>query len=122
MRVVDVRDDHVDEDIKEGQAILKQEIDHPSLSVMIIRGREPKIGKFVDRAGTRCDPFPWRSAVWVKDDRIFPPGKAKAWFGGHDEACATILDLSDEPTAWLTADAVLFDIEQAWLQAEGHGS
>ena len=119
MRVVDVRDDHVDEDIKEGRNILKSEIDHPSMSVLIARGNSPEISKFVDRASARCDPFPWRSGVWVRDERVLSTGKAKTWFAGHDDACAVILDLNDNPAAWLTADAELFDIEQAWLQAEG---
>lgn len=119
MRVVDVRDDHVDEDVKEGRGILKAEIDHPSMSVMIIRGDAAEISKFVDKASARCDPFPWRTGVWVRDDRAFPAGKAKAWFGGHDDACAVILDLNDDPAGWLAADAELIDIEQTWLQAEG---
>jgi hypothetical protein len=119
MRIVDVRDDHVDEDIKEGRAILRSEIDHPSMSVMVIRGDSPEVSRFVDLASARCDPFPWRSGVWVRDDRIFPAGKAKSWFSGHEEACAVILDLNDDPVEWLTEDAELIDIEMKWLAAEG---
>ena len=119
MRIVDVRDDHVEEDIREGRAILKSEIEHPSMSVMIIRGESPEVSRFADFAGARCDPFPWRSGVWVRDERILSAGKVKSWFGGHDEACAVILDLNDNPAEWLTEDEGLFDIEMKWLSAEG---
>ena len=118
MRVLDVREDHVDDDIREGRRIMNAEIDHPSMSVIIIRGNSPRSSRFVDNASARCDPFPWRSGVWVRNEQIFT-SKAKAWFNGHADSCAVILDLNDEPASWLAEDAELFDIEQAWLQAEG---
>lgn len=120
MRIVDVRPGH-DEDVAEGQKVLKGEIEHPSMTVMIIRGSTPEIGQFADRAGTRCDPFPWRSAVWVKNDRIFTPQNKDSWFKDHDDACAVILDLNDRPADWLKPADTLFRIEQAWLAAEGRG-
>jgi hypothetical protein len=119
MRIVDVRQGHEQEDIEEGQRVLDAEIAHPSMSVMIIRWNTSEMSKFVDRVGTRCDPFPWRSAVWVKNDAIFTQKNQEDWFDGHDKACAVILDLNDEPAEWLEPDATLFDIEQAWLSAEG---
>jgi hypothetical protein len=120
MRIVDVRPGHA-EDVDGGRKVLDAEIAHPSISIMIIRGSTPEIGQFTDRAGTRSDPFPWRSAVWVKNDAIFTPQNKARWFGGRDEACAVILDLNDEPAEWLKPADTLFRIEQAWLSAEGHG-
>lgn len=120
MRVVDVRDSDEDGDIAEGRKILRTEIDHPSQSVMIVRGKSAEVSRFVDLASVRSDAFPWRAGVWVRDDRIFQDGELDAWFGGHDEACAVILSLNDAPVQWLAADTVVFDIEMAWLSAEGH--
>ena len=119
MRVVDVRNDHIDEDVAEGRRILQAEINHPSMSVLIVRGTSADISGFVDKASVRCDPFPWRSGVWVRDERVFESGDRTRWFGGHDDACAVFLDFQDRPTSWLAADAELFDIEKAWLRAEG---
>lgn len=62
---------------------------------MIIRGTGPVVRKFADRAAARAEPFPWRGAVWVKDARIFTDGQEPRLFAGHDDACATILDLDD---------------------------
>jgi hypothetical protein len=110
----------VQEDVQEGRKILSAEIAHPSMSVMIVRGNTPAVSKFVDNASARCDPFPWRSGVWVRDARIFSPQNLKDWFEGHATSCAVILDLNDRPAEWLDENATLFDIEQAWLGAEGH--
>jgi hypothetical protein len=119
MRIVDVRQDHEQEDIFEGRKVIDIEIGHPSMSVMIIHGNTAAVSKFANLASARCDPFPWRSGVWVRDDRIFTAENKKEWFEGHDTACAVILDLNDRPAERLLEDATLFDIEQAWLSAEG---
>jgi hypothetical protein len=119
MRVVDIRQTNVDEDIREGRRIVQSEINNPSMSVLIIRGASADVSRFVDLASARCDPFPWRSGVWVRDERIFKTEDKARWFDGHDDACGVLLDLNDRPSAWLRANAQLFDIEQAWLSAEG---
>jgi hypothetical protein len=120
MRVVDVDDNNADGDIADGRQILDAEIAHPSQTVMIVRGSTAAVSKFVDLASVRSDAFPWRSGVWVRDDRIFRQDQHDAWFGGHAQACAVILSLNDQPAEWLNQDADLFDIEVAWLRAEGH--
>lgn len=119
MRIVDAQNKEDAEGIKAGRKILATEIANPSMSVMIIRGDNPQVSQFVDNAGVRCDPFPWRQAIWVRKDFIFPAGKQQEWFDGHDSACAVILDLDDRPVEWLDDDATLFGIERAWLRAEG---
>lgn len=120
MRVVDVGDSNPQGDIEEGRKILRTEIEHPSQSVMIVRGATPAVSRFVDLASVRSDAFPWRVGVWVRNDQIFQDGEEDAWFGGHDEACAVILSLNDDPVEWLGENDGLFDIEMTWLRAEGH--
>jgi hypothetical protein len=120
MRVVDAKSKTDTAGIKAGRKVLAAEIANPSMSVMIIRGDAPQVSTFVDNASLRCDPFPWRQGVWVRKPFIFPTNKLKKWFGGHDSACAVILSLNDEPVEWLVADTEIFDLELAWLRAEGH--
>lgn len=120
MRIVDAKNQNDSAAIAAGRKVLEAEIANPSLSVMIIRGESIEASHFVDRASARCDVFPWRQGVWVRKEFIVPAGKRTEWFGGHDDACAVILDLKDRPTQWLRADAELIDIEIAWLNAEGH--
>jgi hypothetical protein len=119
MRVLSVRAGFENADIESGRAILSETIRHPSKTVMIIRRVGPEITRFADKAATRSDPFPWREIAWVTDQRIFRPGEENSLFGGHPEACAVTLDLRDRPTAWLDPSAQLFDIEVAYLGAEG---
>jgi len=119
MRVVDAMNNSDAVAIAAGRKVLEAEIANPSLSVMIVRGETTAISHFVDRASARCDPFPWRQGVWVRKEFILPAGKLIEWFGGHDDACAVVLDLRDRPAQWLAADAELFDIETAWSLAEG---
>ena len=119
MRIVDAQDKNDTASIAAGRAVIKAEIDNPSLSVMIVRGESTEVSHFVDRASARCDPFPWRQGVWVRKAFIMPSAKATKWFGGHDDACAVILDLKDRSAQWLTPDAELIDIEIAWSTAEG---
>lgn len=119
MRVVDAESKSDAAGIAAGRKVLATEIANPSMSVMIVRGATAEVSQFIDRASARCDPFPWRQGVWVRKDFIFPAGKIGEWFDGHDDACAVILDLDDQPARWLEPDAMLIDIERAWLQAEG---
>ena len=118
MRVVDVDANTAEEDVAEGRKIVEAEIAHPSQTVMIVRGNTAAVSKFVDRASVRSDAFPWRSGVWVRDDRIFLDGQQEEWFDGHAEACAVILDLNDAAVELLEQDALLLHIEMAWLRAE----
>jgi hypothetical protein len=117
MRVLAVRAGSVDRDIAAGRAALAATIAHPSTTVMVIRWIGPEVAAFADRAAGRTDPFPWRDAVWVTDPRIFEEGQEAALFGGHESACAVVLDLRDLPVAWLNPDAELFDIDDAFLTA-----
>jgi hypothetical protein len=119
MRVVDIRPGHEAEDIQYGRGALAAEIQHPAKTVMIIRGASPQISHFADKANARCAPFPWRSAVWLMDPRIFSARQEEEWFADHAESCAVILDLKDDPASWLAETASAYDIEMAWLNAEG---
>lgn len=119
MRVLSVRASHDTADIASGRAILAEMIGHPSKTVMIIRRVGPQITRFADKAGTRSDPFPWREIVWITDPRIFGPGQEEMLFAGHAGACAVVLDFQSQASAWLDPSAQLFDIEDAFLGAEG---
>jgi hypothetical protein len=119
MRVLSVRAGFESKDIQSARAILMETVEHPSQTVMIIRRVGPEITRFADKAATRSDPFPWREIVWITDQRIFPPGEELRLFGGHNSACAVVLDLMNQPAAWLDPGAQLFDIEDAFLGAEG---
>ena len=119
MRVLSVRAASRAADIKSARTILGETVGHPSKTVMIIRRVGPEITRFADKAGTRSDPFPWREIVWVTDQRIFRPGQEDELFGAHPDACAVVLDLAGHPATWLDPSAQLFDIEDAFLGAEG---
>ena len=122
MRVLSVRPDHVAGDIQSGRTILQDAVANPSKTLMIMRGQGPETSRFADKAAARSDPFPWRDVVWVTDDRIFPAGSLDRWFDGHPNDCAVILDLRDRPTVWLPVTAQLFEIEDAFLAAEGRAT
>jgi hypothetical protein len=119
MRVLSVRPEHSAEDIETGRITLRDRIANPSTLVMIMRGVDPDVRHFADMAAARSDPFPWRDLVWVTDEAIFPVGSLDRWFGQNPNDCAVILDLRDRPTAWLPVTAELFEIEDAFLAAEG---
>jgi hypothetical protein len=118
MRILDIRPDHEQEDTDSGRRTLAAVVANPSCTTCIIRGADPEVSGFSDRAAARADPFPWREAVWVRDRRIFADGQEQTWFSDHDNACATILDLDDLPAQWLAKDASTVNIERAWLKVE----
>lgn len=117
MRILDVRTSDEAADIQKGRGTLQAEISHPSKTVMIIRGNSPEISRFADAAAGRAAPFPWREVVWVKSNKIFESGQEKQLFGSGSNNCAVILNLEDKPTAYLTLDSSLLDIEEAFLEA-----
>ena len=117
MRVVEIVEEHRDEDIKRARKIIRQEVGHPSKTVMIIRGKSPAIGQFADRAAVRSNVFPWREVVWVRDDDILTQEQVDKWFNRKLQYCAVVLDFSDKPVAHLAADATLLQIEKAFLNA-----
>jgi hypothetical protein len=119
MRVLSIRAGSVPQDIASGRHILLTTIRHPSKTVMIIRGAGSEITRFADKAASRSDPFPWRDVVWATDERLILPEEEHAWFDDHANACAVILNLRDLPAAWLDPSAQLFDIDMAFLEAEG---
>jgi hypothetical protein len=119
MRVLSVRTDNKKADIASGREILAHVITDPTTTVMAIRGEGPEITRIADKAAVRADPFPWRNVVWVTNTDIFTPADEKRLFGGHPQACAVVLDFQGQPTSWLETDAQLFDIEKAFLDAEG---
>lgn len=119
MRVLSVRDGSEAEDIESGRAILSMTIGHPSITAMVVRGLSPEIRRFADKAASRADPFPWREVVWMTDDRLFQADQ-DAWFRDHPAACAVVLDIRDQPVVWLGPSAHVFDIDDAFLTAEGH--
>jgi hypothetical protein len=119
MRVLEVRTNHQDEDIKMAQMAITSEINRPSTNVMILRGDSAEIAQFADNADARSEPFPYRQVIWAKSDLILTDVQKNDWFGSHDGACAVIFDFNDIPVTWLSADATLYDIEDAFLSAQG---
>lgn len=119
MRIATIRLDHEQEDARTAKKILRQEIGHPSKTVIIIKGLAPEVAGFVDRVATRTDPFPWRESIWllVSDEQLeaILTLRQSRWFVDHPEACAVVLDFEDNPSAWLTTEADLLDIETAFL-------
>lgn len=120
MRILPVRPGSEAEDIGNGRKTLAAEIAHPAKTVIIIRGNEPHIGQFADRAAVRSDSFGFREAVWVQSDEILTEDQI-AWFKGHERVCAVVLDFDDKPIVWLGPDSTLFEIEKAFLVGQQGG-
>lgn len=120
MRILPVRTGREDEDIASGRNTLAAEMAHPAKTVMVIRGNTPEVAQFADLAAARSDAFGFREAVWVQDDRIFTPVQL-GWFQGRAQTCAVVLNFDDQPIEWLTPDAMLFDIERAFLRGQQGG-
>jgi len=119
MRVLDVRQDHRDHDIKAGRQVLQSEIARPATTLLVVRGTGAEVSALADRAAGRSDAFPWREVVWVRDDDIFTSQQRSTWFGnGH---AAVVLGFDDRPAATLDIDAGLFDIELAYSKAQQQG-
>jgi|GEM_PF-2227540 hypothetical protein len=118
MRVLSVRPDNVEKDIQSARDILDQAIAHPSKTVMIIRRVGPEITRFADKVAARTDPFPWREAVWVTDQRIFRPLEEARYFTTHASASGSILNVRDIPVVWLDPTATLPEVDEAFLEAE----
>jgi hypothetical protein len=118
MRTLSVRSDHAAEDIQSGRDIMDQAIAHPSKMVLLIRRVGPEITRFADKVAARTDPFPWREAVWVTDQRLFRPGEEARLFAGHDSASGVILNLRDVPVIWLDPTATVPEVDEAFLEAE----
>lgn len=118
MRILEIREQHSDEDIAQARKIVEEEVGHPAKTVMIIRGSTAEVGQFADRAAVRSDAFPWREVVWVKGEGILTTQQADNWFGNDDTACAAVLDFNDAPAVHLTEGSTLYAIEQAFLQAQ----
>jgi len=119
MRVLSIRADSETADIKSGRAILAEAIGHPSTVVMVIRNTGADVTRIADKAAVRSDPFPWREVLWVTDSRLFRDGQEDKLFAGHPTACGVALDFTGQPKAWVEPSAQLFDIEMAFLKAEG---
>lgn len=119
MRVLSIRAGHKAADIKSGRAILAEAIGHPSTVVMMIRGTGADVSRIADKAAVRSDPFPWREAIWVTDRLLFPTGDEERLFAGHSSACGVVLDFTGQPKAWVEPSAQLFEVEMAFLDAEG---
>lgn len=119
MRVLEIRANHQEEDIETAQKVISSEIDRPSTNVMIVRGDSAEIAQFADNADARSEPFPYRQVIWAKSNLILTDVQKSGWFGSRDEACGVIFDFNDTPVAWLSADATLYDIEDAFLGAQG---
>ena len=122
MRIAPIRSGHEAADIKSAKKILKQELDHPAKSVMVIRGDSGDVARFADRVATRSDVFPWREAVWLKVGKkhlgkILSVKQLK-WFDGHGRSCAVLLDFADTPTAWFSNSASRRSIDSAYWDAK----
>lgn len=98
MRILDVDPDDQDNSIESGRAVVRAEIEHPSKTIVLIRGDSPQIARFADRASAQCDSVVWREAVWVKDSRIFPEGWEERFFGSdsEDECCGVVVGDNDQ--------------------------
>lgn len=117
MRVLTVRADHVDADVAAGIDVLKSEIQHPAKVVMVVRGTAPEVGRFADRAEARASVVPYRSVIWVQDERILDAFGGELFEAGGS-ACAVIVDLDDQPAEYLEPDASLYDIDRAFRTVE----
>jgi len=120
MRVLDVRDGHIAEDVESGRAVLQEAIDHPSNTVAIIRGSKPEVSSCAARIETRCEPFQWRVAIWVRDSRVFSEGQEAELFEGHDFDifCAVVLNIENKRSAWIKSTATLFEIDRSLREVE----
>jgi len=119
MRILDLREGREDEDVAFGRRALEMELEHPARTVMIVLGSEAEVSKLADRVASRADAFPWREAVWVRDQRILTAAQ-REWF--DDVATrAVALDFADRKVEGLGVDADLFDIERAFLRAQQGG-
>ena len=119
MRVLDVRQDHREHDIKAGRQVLQSEIDRPATTLLVVRGTGAEVSALADRAAGRSDAFPWREVVWVRDDGIFSSQQRSTWFGnGHP---AVVLGFDARPAATLGLDAQVLDIELAFAKAQQQG-
>lgn len=121
MRVLDVRPDFREQDIAEAREVLGMEIGHPSKNVMLVLGSSPEAGQLADRGAIRGNPFPHREVIWIRSRQILTEDEMQKWFGGQGEESAVFLDFGDRPCARLGLDATLFDIEKAFLIAQGIG-
>lgn len=120
MRILDVRDDRVDDDVAFGRRALQIELEHPARTVMIVLGSETEVSKLADRVASRADAFPWRAAVWVRDRRILTEDQ-RQWFEDH-RTRAVALDFADHPVETLRGDSDLFTVERAFLRAQQGGA
>ncbi len=118
MRILDVTKSTAQADIDKARAIVIAEISHPSKVVMIIRGSSPEVGQFADRANGRAVAFPFREVLWIKNAAIFETGQESALFTNHGTACAVVLDLNDQPAAWLKTSDGAYQVEKAFLKAQ----
>jgi len=106
--------------IKVQRDALDREIGHPVKTILIIRphGGED-LAAFAKRAEQRTEGIPNREVAWIKDVRVFRRGQETELFGGHDDACATVLERrNDQPVEWLPSDASRDEIEQAFAAGE----
>jgi hypothetical protein len=123
MRTLDVRNGHVEEDIASGREILHYEITITPKTVVVIRGNTPEITRFADKVAGRCDPFPWREAIWVKDDRIFggfPEAELTTLFPESDDRslCGVIIYLDNKPVKWMKSSLKRSQIDRALREVE----
>lgn len=117
MRIFNIRSGSQKEDIEKAQQFINAEIAHPAKNVVIIWGDTPEVDAFADLVAARCDNFPNREAILIRNTDIFNDVQKTAWLKGHDDANAVIIDLDDQPTEWLSVDASLRTIEKALLRA-----
>jgi hypothetical protein len=121
MRVLEIRSGFEGQDIAEAREVLDMEIGHPSKNVMLVLGSSPEAGQLADRGAIRSNPFPHREVIWIRSDEILNEDEMERWFGGQEEESAVVLDFGDRPVDRLPLDATLFDIERAFLIAQGIG-
>jgi hypothetical protein len=103
-------------EVSQCQRRLRDLVGDPKLILGVVRGstNDALAKKFDEQSQTQ----PSRTAVWVKDVRCFDPGQESTWFGDDPTDVGCALTFARKPSVRLHADAMTFDVEDAYAQAE----
>lgn len=126
MRILSISADPSAEDLVAARTVIDQEIAAQLKNVLVMFGDDRATADLADRVGIRSDVFPWREAIWLKTAAanapdIIGPARFADWFPGAPDACAVVLDFTDQPVRRLDTSATLAAIELAFLAAQQGG-
>jgi hypothetical protein len=114
-----VLDPHSDAEVSQCQQQLRDQVANEKLILGLVRGstNDELAKKFDEQSQNQ----PWRTAVWVKNAQCFDPGQESTWFGDDSTDVGCTLTFARTPSVRLHADAMTFDVEVAYAQAESGG-